>query len=193
MAILRIFIVPHSPCMKIQEQYLVIQPPHHHASCNVTVHQLSERRKICRITTQRWTASPAATGLEHMWSNSYSGMGRSSSVSIVTRLRVNDRSQIRGRGNGIFSLCHRIQTGSGAHPASYPMSTGVKRPGRDSDHSLLSRAEVKNGWSCTSTPTYVFMPLRLVKHRNSFTLRTWAKWGHCGENVSDPCSRSDGR
>jgi len=25
---------------------------------------------------------------------------------------------------GIFSLCHRAQTGSGAHPASYPMGAG---------------------------------------------------------------------
>jgi hypothetical protein len=43
-----------------------------------------------------------------------------------------------------------VQTGSGAHPASYPMGTGgsfpgVKaRPGRDADHSPRSSAEVKN-------------------------------------------------
>jgi hypothetical protein len=46
------------------------------------------------------------------------------------------------------SLC--VQTGSGAHPASYPMSTGgpfpggKARPGRDADHSPPSSAEVKN-------------------------------------------------
>jgi hypothetical protein len=46
------------------------------------------------------------------------------------------------------SLC--IQTGSGAHPASYPMGTGVlspggkARPGRDADHSPPSSAEVKD-------------------------------------------------
>jgi hypothetical protein len=40
------------------------------------------------------------------------------------------------------SLC--IQTGSGAHPASYPMGAGGNaRPGRDADHSPPSRAEVK--------------------------------------------------
>jgi hypothetical protein len=31
-------------------------------------------------------------------------------------------------------------------------SPGVKWPGRETDHSVLSRAEVKNAWSYTSTP-----------------------------------------
>jgi hypothetical protein len=43
---------------------------------------------------------------------------------------------------------HRVQNGSGAHPASYPMGTrgsfpGVKRPRREADHSPPSSAEVK--------------------------------------------------
>jgi hypothetical protein len=64
-------------------------------------------------------------------------------------------------GVGNFSLHHRVQNGSGAHPASYPMgkgalSLGVKRPVRDVDHSHSSSAEVKNAWSYTSTP-----PIRL--------------------------------
>jgi hypothetical protein len=47
-----------------------------------------------------------------------------------------------------FSLC--VQTGSGAHPASYTMGTGgpfpggKARPGRDPDHSPPSSAEVEN-------------------------------------------------
>jgi hypothetical protein len=46
------------------------------------------------------------------------------------------------------SLC--VQTGSGAHPASYPMGNGdpfpggKARPGRDADQSSPSSAEVKN-------------------------------------------------
>jgi hypothetical protein len=41
------------------------------------------------------------------------------------------------------NLC--VQTGSGAHPASYTMGTrGKARPGRDADHSSLSSAEVEN-------------------------------------------------
>jgi hypothetical protein len=49
---------------------------------------------------------------------------------------------------GNFSLHHRVQNGSGAHPASYPMGTrgsflGLKRPRREADHSPPSSAEVK--------------------------------------------------
>jgi hypothetical protein len=52
-------------------------------------------------------------------------------------------------GDGSFSLHHRIQNGSGAHPASYPVGTrdsfpAVKQPGREADHSPPSSAEVKN-------------------------------------------------
>jgi hypothetical protein len=49
-----------------------------------------------------------------------------------------------------FSSGLRIQTGSGAQPASYPMGTGgpfpggKARPGRDADHSPPSSTEVKN-------------------------------------------------
>jgi hypothetical protein len=48
-----------------------------------------------------------------------------------------------------FSSTLCVQTGSGAHPASYTMGTGgsfpggKKRPGRDADHSPPSSAEVK--------------------------------------------------
>jgi hypothetical protein len=45
----------------------------------------------------------------------------------------------------------------------------VKLPGREADHSPLSSAEVKNEWSYTSTPQYVFMEWCLVKHRDNFT------------------------
>ena len=42
-------------------------------------------------------------------------------------------------GGGELSLQHRVQTGSGAHPASYgylePLSAAVKRPVRDAKHS----------------------------------------------------------
>jgi hypothetical protein len=52
--------------------------------------------------------------------------------------------------DGIFSLRHRLQTGSVGPPSHlssdyaggyYP---GVKRPGREADHSPPSSAEVKN-------------------------------------------------
>jgi hypothetical protein len=46
-----------------------------------------------------------------------------------------------------FSLHHRVQNSSGAHPASYPVGTralslGLKRPGREADHSPPSSAKV---------------------------------------------------
>jgi hypothetical protein len=48
-------------------------------------------------------------------------------------------------------------------------SLGVKRPGRGADHSPPPNAEVKNAWSYTSTPQYVFMAWCLFKHRDNFT------------------------
>jgi hypothetical protein len=56
-----------------------------------------------------------------------------------------------------FSLLHNVQTGSKAHPASYPVGTGtisrgVKRPGLEADHSPPSSAEVKSGRAMPSLP-----------------------------------------
>jgi hypothetical protein len=57
-----------------------------------------------------------------------------------------------------------------AHPASYPLGTGalsqgVKWLGNEADHSPPSSAKVKNAWSYTSTPPYIFMAWCLVKYR----------------------------
>jgi hypothetical protein len=69
------------------------------------------------------------------------------------------------RGFRWFTWYH---TDSEAHPASYPVGTrgsflGVKRPGREADHSHPSSAEVKNAWSYTSVPQYAFMVWCSVK------------------------------
>jgi hypothetical protein len=54
---------------------------------------------------------------------------------------------------GDFPLLRNVQTTSGAHPVdTEPLSLGVKRPGREGDHSPPSTAEVKKEWSYTSTP-----------------------------------------
>jgi hypothetical protein len=75
---------------------------------------------------------------------------RDSSVDIGVGYGLDDRgSRVRfpvGAGN--FSLHHRVQNGSGAHPASYPIGTGalslgVKWLGRESDHPTPTSAEVK--------------------------------------------------
>jgi hypothetical protein len=75
---------------------------------------------------------------------------RDSSVGIALSYGLNDRSsRVRlPAGAGNFSLHHRVQNGSEAHSASYPMRNrgsflGVKRPGRKADHSPPSSAEVK--------------------------------------------------
>jgi hypothetical protein len=46
---------------------------------------------------------------------------------------------------------------------------GVKRPGREVDNSPKSSAAIKNSWSYTSTPQYVFMAWCLVKHKGNFS------------------------
>jgi len=67
-----------------------------------------------------------------------------SSVGIATRYWM-DGPGIESRCGARFSV--PVQTGPGAHPASYSMGTGsfpeVKRPGRGVDHPPPSSAEVK--------------------------------------------------
>jgi hypothetical protein len=67
------------------------------------------------------------------------------SVGIALGYRLEDRgSRVRFPAEaGNFSLHRRIQNGSGAHSASHPRGTGVKRPGYEADHSPPSSAEVK--------------------------------------------------
>jgi hypothetical protein len=48
------------------------------------------------------------------------------------------------------------------------LSPGVKRQGCEADHSPPSSAHVKNAWIYTSTPPYVFMVWRLIKHTDNF-------------------------
>jgi hypothetical protein len=43
------------------------------------------------------------------------------------------------------------------------LSSGIKRQGRESDHSPPSSAKVKNSWSYTFSPSYVFVAWCLRK------------------------------
>jgi hypothetical protein len=84
---------------------------------------------------------------------------RDSSVDIALGDRGSRVRFLAEAGN--FSLHHRVQKGSGAHPASYPMGTrrsfpGTKRPGREAYHSPPSSAEVKY---CVEL--YLHSPIRL--------------------------------
>jgi hypothetical protein len=75
-----------------------------------------------------------------------------SSVSIVSDYGLDDRAiGVRSpTGAKDFSCILCVQTGSGAHRASFQMGTGgpfpgrKARPGRDVDHSPPSSAEVVN-------------------------------------------------
>jgi hypothetical protein len=68
----------------------------------------------------------------------YLEWSRSSSGSIVSDYGLDDRAmEVRSPREADFSSSPCVQTGSGAHPASYPMGTlgsfpgGRARPGRD--------------------------------------------------------------
>jgi len=71
-------------------------------------------------------------------------MGRDNSVGIATRYGL-DGPGIESRWGPRFSAT--VQTGCGAHPASYTMGVrsfpGVKRPRRGVDHPPPSSAKVK--------------------------------------------------
>jgi hypothetical protein len=76
----------------------------------------------------------------------------------------------------LFTTASRPALGS-----SQPLSNGyrgdlspeVKLSEREADHSPPNNAEVKNTWSYTFTPSYVFMAWYLIKYRDSFTF-TWS-------------------
>jgi len=61
----------------------------------------------------------------------------------------------QGLGIFLFTTASRMALG----PTQYPIqrvpgafSLGIKRPGREGNHSPPSSADVKNAWSYTSTP-----------------------------------------
>jgi hypothetical protein len=65
----------------------------------------------------------------------------------------------RGLGIFLFSTVSRTDLGPTQPPIQWvpqALFLGIKRPGREADHSPPSSADVKNAWSYTSTP-----PIRL--------------------------------
>jgi hypothetical protein len=102
---------------------------------------------------------------------------RDSSVGIALGYRLDDRgSRVRfPAGAGNYSLHHRVQNGSGAHPASYPMGTRRSFPG----------GKAAGAWSWPLTSIYCrgqrmsgVIPLlpntpswrgAQLKHRDNFT------------------------
>jgi hypothetical protein len=56
------------------------------------------------------------------------------------------------------------------------LSLGFKRQGREADHSLPSRAEVKNAWRYTSTPNTPLCLGARLKHSDDFTFTFAFQW-----------------
>jgi hypothetical protein len=76
---------------------------------------------------------------------------RDSAVAIATVYELGDQGVgVRGPVGQELSLLYVVQTGSGAHPASYSTGTRDCIPGG-------TEAEVKKTWIYTSTPPYAFM------------------------------------
>jgi hypothetical protein len=103
-----------------------------------------------RLTVVRWISF-----------GPYNWRSRDSSVGIATGHALDGRGSILVRGKR-FSLIHSIQTSSGAHPASYPMGTGVSFPAGKAGGPWgwpLTSIWCRNQewWSYTTTPPYVFM------------------------------------
>jgi hypothetical protein len=62
---------------------------------------------------------------------------RDSAVGIATGYGLDGREVgVRVPVGARFAPLHVVPTGSGAHPASYPMGTGALFPGREADHLL---------------------------------------------------------
>jgi hypothetical protein len=70
----------------------------------------------------------------------------------------------------LFSVHHRFQSGSGAHPASYQRAPRLKWPGREADCLLPSSAEVKNTWKYASIPPVCLYGMVFYYAKNNFTL-----------------------
>jgi hypothetical protein len=91
-------------------------------------------------------------------------MSRDSSGGVATGYRPDDegagvRVPVGGK-NFHFSMSSRaavVPTQPPIHCVPGALSPGIKRPGREADHSPPTTAEVKKTWVCTSTPLYVFM------------------------------------
>jgi hypothetical protein len=105
---------------------------------------------------------------------------RGSSVGIVLGYGLDNRgSRVRfpaGLGIFLFTTASRTALGPTHPPIQWvpfrAVSLGVKRPGREADHSPPSSAEVKDVWSYTSTPLYAFMAWCSVKRSTGTTLHT---------------------
>jgi hypothetical protein len=83
-------------------------------------------------------------------------------VDIMTGYVLDGRGYIPSRGKRV--VCTPQRPDRLWDPPSFLPNVywGLKRQRREADHSPPSSAEVKNGWSSSSTPPCVFMSWRLI-------------------------------
>jgi hypothetical protein len=95
-------------------------------------------------------------------------VSRDSSVGIATGYGLDDRGV--GVESKFFFSPHRPDRLWGLLKSPIQWVPGVKRPGREADHSAQTSAEVEKMWIYTSTSPYAFMAYcLLVKHRDNIT------------------------
>jgi hypothetical protein len=108
-------------------------------------HTLSKKKKVSLFSLW-FTQLFLLSALEYK----SQGAGIAQSVQQLGYV-LDDLLSILGRGQGIFLLA------TASRPTLVPtqpliqFTPGITRPGRETDHSLPSSAEVKNAWSYTST------------------------------------------
>jgi hypothetical protein len=81
----------------------------------------------------------------------------------LPRDRSSNPSRVK---NFLFSTSSRSALGSTQPPIHWvlwALSPGVKRPGREADHSPPTSAEVNKMWLYTFTPPYAFMAWCLIR------------------------------
>jgi hypothetical protein len=85
---------------------------------------------------------------------------RDSSVGVVIRLKawtVDESGFDCRQCCHIFLFCKAFRPALGPPSLPFNWCRWVKQSGREAGHSPPTSAEVKNEWSCTSTPSYAFL------------------------------------
>jgi hypothetical protein len=111
-------------------------------------------------------------------------MTRDSSASVVTGYGLDGRGVgVRVPvGAGFISALHSVDSfrGPSGLLSNWAISLGVKRPGRETDHSPPTSIEVKNTWIYTSTP-----PKRVAaRSKGTNCLRSLEHWDRGFESHS---------
>jgi hypothetical protein len=109
--------------------------------------------------SSRWNSSGAIL-------DSYEVAEKLSDIALDYGLDDRGFESWQGLGIFLFTTTSRTALGPTQPPIKWvleSLSLGVKRSGREADHSPPSSADVKNAWSYTSVPQYIFMVWCLVK------------------------------